>query len=177
VTLHHATRAPSDPVVLTGGKNGGTRSGTDRNTRGNSGIPENVSDARRATRSLDFLGTRRDLGYRLGPLRGCRPQGRGGSNPPFRTTQITEYQDDRAVGRHGTSPSGWRPCATTCTGAPPPKSVSSEEPPARRREGLVRVQRRPSCVRAPHEFGPLDPTDLRGLRLAGIGRSTYDVRW
>jgi hypothetical protein len=47
-----------------------------------------VSDAHRATYLLNLLGKRRDGWIQRGPLRGWRPQGRGGPNPPFRTIRL-----------------------------------------------------------------------------------------
>jgi hypothetical protein len=71
-----------------GGRNGGTRSGTCEDTWGNRGIPENVFVAASAADRLDSLGQRGGSRIQRGPLRGWRPQGRGGSNPPFRTIRL-----------------------------------------------------------------------------------------
>jgi len=70
-------------VFKAGGRNGGTRSGTGEETWGNRGIPENVFEPRRPARLLNSLGQRGYPELRRGPLRGWRPHGRGGSNPPF----------------------------------------------------------------------------------------------
>ena len=73
---------------VTGGNNGGTRSGTGGKTRGNSGIAENISEPPRTTQLQDSLRKRDHSWLRRGPLKGWRQQGRGGSNPPFRTIRL-----------------------------------------------------------------------------------------
>jgi hypothetical protein len=83
-----STCAHSRPIALTGGNNGGTRSGTGEETWGNRGIPENVFVAAPAADRADSLGKRAGRLHRRGTLRGWRPQGRGGSNPPFRTNHL-----------------------------------------------------------------------------------------
>jgi hypothetical protein len=84
-----------------GGRNGGTRAGTGEEIWANRGIPENVFVAASAARRPYFLGKRAACLQRRGPLRGWRPQGRGGSNPPFRTNNL-QTSSCRVCGR-GTS--------------------------------------------------------------------------